>query len=167
MTTQNQIISNQENAKLGGVKTNEGKLMVRFNALKHGVWGELITEYESEMYQGLLSDLMAELQPNGMIEQVLVERIAVAYLRLKRLAKAEHEFVKATIHPLEQEIGPIFKNADGYKPSIDKQAVESMFSIYSRYETSIENKMYRAIRELREVKTGFVLQNGGVNDSQS
>jgi len=35
--TEKQLIANQSNAKLGGVKTEEGKEKVRLNAVKHGL----------------------------------------------------------------------------------------------------------------------------------
>lgn len=34
--SQKQIEANQKNAKLGGVKTEEGKAVSKYNALKHG-----------------------------------------------------------------------------------------------------------------------------------
>ena len=34
-TSQKQIEANRENAKLGGVKTEEGKAVSRYNAIKH------------------------------------------------------------------------------------------------------------------------------------
>jgi len=37
MTTQQQIEANRQNAKLGGVKTEEGKEISKYNALKHGL----------------------------------------------------------------------------------------------------------------------------------
>ena len=37
MTTEKQVKANRENAKKGGVKTPEGKAVVRYNALKHGL----------------------------------------------------------------------------------------------------------------------------------
>lgn len=37
MVSDTQQKANEENAKLGGVKTEEGKEISKFNALKHGV----------------------------------------------------------------------------------------------------------------------------------
>lgn len=157
MISKKQLLANQSNAQLGGVKTDEGKQKIRFNALKHGIWGKLISEYESDLYQDLLVDLLDELEPKGIIQNMMVERIAVAYLRMYRLAKAENEFIKATLNPSSPEITLKF-NDDGYDPKIDRQAMSSMFEIYARYETTIENHFYRALKELRDYKNGFVLQ---------
>lgn len=159
MISKKQLLANQSNAQLGGVKTDDGKQKIRFNALKHGIWGKLISEYESDLYQDLLADLIDELQPKGIIQNMMVERIAVAYLRMYRLAKAENEFIQSTLNPSNPDISLKF-NDDGYDPKIDKQAVNAMFDIYARYETTIENHFYRALKELQSYKNGFVLQEG-------
>lgn len=39
-TSQKQIDANRENGKLGGVKTDEGKTVSRYNAIKHGLLSE-------------------------------------------------------------------------------------------------------------------------------
>ena len=157
MISNKQLLANQSNAKLGGVKTEEGKGKVRFNALKHGVWGKLISEYEADLYQDLLTDLVAEIQPQGVIQNMIVERIAVAYLRMHRLAKAENECIRATISPSNPDISIKFNN-DGYDPIVGNQAISVMLDTYARYETSIENQFFRALKELRNHKNGFVLQ---------
>lgn len=169
MTTQKQTQANRVNAKLGGVKTDEGKVKVRFNAMKHGVWGRLISEYEGDIYESLFDELIDELKPVGVIEQIIVERIAVAYLRLYRIAKAENEFMQETVNP-KFISGDIMARAfsptkeDGYDSLVPAHAVETMFMTYARYETTIENRIYRALQEFRSVRNGFVLQNGGAND---
>jgi hypothetical protein len=160
MISKKQLLANQSNAQLGGVKTDEGKQKIRFNALKHGIWGKLISEYESDIYQDLLADLIDELQPKGIIQNMMVERIAVAYLRLYRLAKAEKEYIVETLHPSEVKIYLDWDTKDGYSSLVGHEVVEIMFSTFSRYETSIENRFYRAIKELRDLKNGFVLQEG-------
>lgn len=157
MSSNKQLLANQNNAKLGGVKTYDGKQKVRFNALKHGIWGKLISEYESDLHKDLLVDLIDELQPSGIIQNIMVERIAVAYLRMYRLAKAENEFIQSTLKPSNPEITLKFNN-NGYDPIIGIQAVNVMFDTYARYETTIENHFYRALKELQNLKNGFVLQ---------
>lgn len=114
---------------------------------------------KSDLYQDLLIDLIDELQPKGIIQSMMVERIAVAYLRMYRLAKAENEFIQATLNPLNPDVLLKF-NDNGYDPRIDRQAVNTMFDTYARYETTIENHFYRALKELRGFKNGFVLQKG-------
>lgn len=90
MTTEpslKQLAANRENGKLGGVKTERGKSIVRFNARKHGILSNLISDYEKGIYDHYLDQLFEELQPATSLEEILVERIALYYLRLYRSGK--------------------------------------------------------------------------------
>ncbi len=47
--SQKQLEANRQNAKLGGVKTEEGKAVSKYNALKHGILSqEVLLESENE-----------------------------------------------------------------------------------------------------------------------
>jgi MOSC domain-containing protein YiiM len=99
MTTisEKQLEANRQNAQLGGVKSEEGKQIVRFNARKHGILGNLVATYEKDFYNNYLEQLFDELQPASFIENILVERIALYYLKLYRLTKAEAEFMRTCL----------------------------------------------------------------------
>jgi hypothetical protein len=90
-----QLEANKQNAKKGGVKTEEGKAIVKYNALKHGLLAKevVITIGEGaenpEEFNACLNDLKAQLDPEGTLEEILVEKIAVAYWRLRRAYKYE------------------------------------------------------------------------------
>jgi len=98
--SQKQLEANKKNAKKGGVKTSEGKAIVRYNALKHGLLAKevVITVGEGaenqEEFNGLLIDLKTQLQPEGTLEEMLVEKIAVAYWRLRRAYKYEAGLIR-------------------------------------------------------------------------
>jgi hypothetical protein len=169
MTTELQIAANRENSLLGGVKTEDGKTRTRFNALKHGILGRLITDYDKDFYQDILQDLTIELKPTNTLEHMLVERVAVNYLRLHRLSKAESEYMQSVLNPhLTREVNSwesLEKTEvvrEGYTPVLSMENVASLHLIYSRYETAIENKLYRALFalvNLRKDGIGFVSQN--------
>ncbi|MDQ3098304.1 MAG: hypothetical protein M3Q44_01000 [bacterium] len=61
--------ANEENAKLGGVATDEGKERSKYNAQKHAILRESITEYEQEMQDYIFDQLVTELNPQGAIEE--------------------------------------------------------------------------------------------------
>ena len=95
-TSQKKIESNGRNArKSTGPKTPEGKRAVRFNALKHGILAkEVVIEAGSgkesrAKFTELLTQLRQELQPEGILEEMQVERIAACYWRLRRAQRAE------------------------------------------------------------------------------
>jgi hypothetical protein len=87
-----QLIANQNNAKKStGPVTLRGKQTVANNALKHGVFSKtlILTDEEPDEYKSLLDQLLLELHPSGLLEQTLVERIALTLWRQKRLVRAE------------------------------------------------------------------------------
>lgn len=96
--------SNRLNAQHStGPTTPVGKARVSQNALQHGLLSRkllLPTENQAE-FDALLQQLQAELDPVGMLELALVERIAIAVWRQRRLVGAE----SATIALQQKEIG--------------------------------------------------------------
>ncbi|HAT1773592.1 TPA: hypothetical protein I8034_002969 [Legionella pneumophila] len=148
-----QRTANMKNTLKGGVKTPEGKSVVRFNARKHGILSSLVAEYEDDFFKMYLDELFNEFQPNTFIEQILVERIALHYLKLYRVTKAESEFIKSSLSTTRDfnDFDILFHGKE-FLPSISHIDIENLAGIYGRYETSIENKLYRAIRELKSYR---------------
>lgn len=156
MPSINQINANKANSLLGGVKTTDGKAVSRYNAQKHLILRESFTEYEAADVKELADDLFSFYEPEGKLEEVLVERIVVCLIKLIRLQKAEGEYLKSVLHPrmVESTVGEWFTvvKEDGYTPKLNQQSVEVMSLIYSRYETAIENRMFRSIHELERLR---------------
>ena len=74
-----------------GPRTREGKEKSKKNATKHGIFSSVIVldgESRSE-YQSLLNGLRAAYQPEGTLEEVLVEKLATLLWRTRRLLHAE------------------------------------------------------------------------------
>jgi hypothetical protein len=147
--SQKQLEANRENAKLGGVKTEEGKAVSRFNAIKHGLLSkEVLLEDEDET--ALLEigkRLRSELQPKSELELVLVDRITANTWRLKRVMQIEREMIeegKNSTFNSKKSIGQGFTsynatNSDTYGKLI-------------RYETTIERGIYKALHELQRLQ---------------
>lgn len=97
MTTisKKQLEANRKNAPKGGVKTPEGKEIVKYNALKHGLLAKeaVITVGDGtenpEEFNALLEDLKTQLKPEGVLEETLTEKITAAYWRLRRAYRYE------------------------------------------------------------------------------
>ena len=62
------------------------------NARKHGIFVSALTAEDSEEVYGIEDELIASLRPAGRVEEMLVEKIALTYLRMQRCARAEAEF---------------------------------------------------------------------------
>jgi hypothetical protein len=179
MVSDNILKANKENAKLGGVKTSVGKEVSKYNALTYGILRMSVTDYESEFYPPLLDDLIKEYKPKTIIEQILIERIALYYLKLLRIQKAETEYIKSQLDPRKiQSVGGININLDdvigkkiitneGYVAQITEYDIEQLTNIYCRYETNIENKLLRVIHELerfQRIRKGEKVQSPIVAD---
>lgn len=150
----------------GGVKTEAGKAVTRFNAMTHGILRGTLTEYEEDAELGILDELRTEISPQGVLENLLLERIATHYVKLQRITKAEHEFVMSVLNPRKvvTKLREGFPNleelawseeiveSEGYTPKVGAEAVQRLYGVYARYETNIENRMLRAMRELRELR---------------
>jgi len=74
-----------------GPRTPEGKQISRYNATKHGVFSEVtLLKGESRTeYQSLLKGLWEAFQPEGKLEETLVEKLATILWRHRRLIVAE------------------------------------------------------------------------------
>ena len=80
MATDAQVRANRENGKLGGVKTPEGKAISCKNARKHGIFAVALTDNDAEELRDIQARLMAELRPAGLVEEMLIEKLALTYL---------------------------------------------------------------------------------------
>jgi hypothetical protein len=97
-----QMSANQANAqKSTGPLSNKGKQKVASNALKHGVFSKklLLTDEDPLVYNQLLEQLSIELQPVGLLEQTLIERIAISLWRQQRLIRAETAMIELDYKP--------------------------------------------------------------------
>ncbi len=152
----------------GGPQTDEGRATTRYNAVTHGMLRDTLTEYEKDAELDVLTELRVEFSPQNALESILLERIAVHYVKLNRITKAENEFVRSVLDPrvvvtktkegfsgLEELVWneEIVERA-GYTPKVGAEAVERLYGIYARYETNVENRLLRAMRELRELRRG-------------
>ena len=151
------------NSKLGGVKTPQGKEVSKYNAQKHGILRQTLTEYEEDFYSDVLKQIEDHYSPENIVEVILVERITVCYIKLWRVQKSETECIKSKLHTrmgrlegllesMMQDSMPVVES-EGYTPQISEENVAILHTIYARYETTLENRLYRAMHELERLRT--------------
>lgn len=138
-------IKTTEQNQTGGVKTPEGKAISRYNAQKHAILRNTITEYEEADAAEVYNDLTDDLQPRGRLQEIIVEAIASNVIRLQRIAKAETELIKETLAPSYAD-QVYFKE---YTARVPVSVAEKLL-LYSRYQTSTENRIYRALSVLKQ-----------------
>lgn len=74
--------ANQANAKASTGPVNT--LSSRYNAVKHGLLSQGVTELDELGYHSILSSVNDSLKPIGPIEAALSEHICLCLVRLKR-----------------------------------------------------------------------------------
>ena len=160
--SQKQLEANKANAQKGGVKTTAGKEVIKYNALRHGLLAKevVITIGEGaedpEEFSRLLVDLREQLNPVGTLEEMLVEKIAAAYWRLRRAYNYEVGLIRnrndtATDDFYNRE------NRDGKKAykspeEIEKEIEEAQKAIqYWKKDFKDLSKMYKAGKSLKDI----------------
>jgi hypothetical protein len=148
-TSQKQLEANRKNAKLGGVKTEEGKAVSKYNAIKHGLLSKevLLEDEDGTILNDFGKKLRTELVPETELELVLVDRITANVWRLRRVMQIEREMMEDDRKPsygdAEKSLGAAlsydFANNDTYGKLI-------------RYEASIERGIYKALHELQRLQ---------------
>jgi hypothetical protein len=90
------LLANRQNAKHStGPKTREGKRRSRFNALKHGLLAQEVVilsgqgSEDAEQFHRLVANLVSHYAPDGPVEQLMVEKFAIAIWRQRRALRAE------------------------------------------------------------------------------
>ena len=111
MTSVAKIEANRRNAvKSTGPRSMAGRCRVRWNAVKDGILSKAVIinsgwgEERPADFARLLENLREDYRPCGTIEEMLVERIAISYWRLRRVLNAEvGEIQKRLSHGVVQE----------------------------------------------------------------
>jgi hypothetical protein len=150
MTSDKKAVTNRRNAqKSTGPKTLEGKAAVRLNALKHGLLSRqtlLPDEEEADLVE-FSERVHFQLQPEGDLEALFVDRIIAAAWRLRRVLSVE-----AAIYE-EDRFDHLGEDRGLGWAFIRDAKRTSGFSKLSRYETTIERGLYKALHELQRLQT--------------
>ena len=128
--------ANKQNAMQStGPRTAAGKAASSSNAVQHGILSRhLILPGESrDEFDLLLQQLITEQQPVRTLEQALVERMAGALWRHRRLVAAETAQLQ-----LQQT----------RQAALQPRAAD----VLSRCQSSLDNDLYKAVRVLRETQ---------------
>lgn len=112
--SEQQLMANRANSvKSTGPQSPNGKAIVSTNAIKHAILSDrLLIEGEKPAdFQKLLRELNQALDPVGLVESALVERIAISMWRQRRLVRAEAAALALATQPkkiasdVSQEMG--------------------------------------------------------------
>ena len=153
MATEKQTIANRNNAQRStGPSTDAGKARASQNAIKHGLLAKhlLLTDESEEDYQALLAGLIESHAPADTAEAVMVEKMAIALWKMRRL----HGVETATIH-YNQIASPSFFPSRNPETNKVLAALNSQMECLPhndqrliRYQGQLEGQYYRALAAL-------------------
>lgn len=149
MASEKQVIANQNNAqKSTGPLSEEGKTSVAKNALKHGILSTKvpIDEEERSEYNLFAAQLSVVLMPTDEVQMLLADRIISSAWRLRRIIHVE----ALPLGRLLRSPWPMVEEAN-YGEAFIGPSGQSM-AILSKYERSLENALFRALKELRDLQ---------------
>jgi len=154
--SQKQLKANHRNSKLGGVKTDKGKNISKYNATKHGLLCKaVLIEWEDEKnFNKLEKNMKNRLKPVGELELLLVDRIIANVWRLKRALEIEKKTMeyqrqKGLDDPFDTEY---LSSAQQLKKAFRNMIVNDDIDKIVRYETTIERSLFRALHELQRIQ---------------
>jgi hypothetical protein len=143
MATPAQIAANCANAQRStGPLTADGKTAVSRNSLSHGLSARqfaVLPHEDPAEYQALLEALIADHKPQGATQLFLVEEMAQAQWKLRRIAAMEAELLTSE-----------YSLANWFKDDCSKDEVLLKLS---RYEGSARRAWYKALAELRRLRS--------------
>ena len=165
MATQEQINANRKNAqKSTGPRTTEGKAIAAQNSLKHGLLARqaLIATEDPAEFDLHRDQWLAELDPKGPTESLLVSRIITLSWRLKRSERVQTQALNALTAKMLNPYGDITQTLtaaanrpDGQDPDlpvasalIKDFATEKVLDRLLMYERRIEHSLHKALRDL-------------------
>lgn len=111
LPTARRTLANRRNAlRSTGPRTPRGKATVGRNTLKHGVFASKALvlhgagKESRSRFRRLLKSLQADFCPQGAMEELLVEQIAVCYWRLRRIYDCESSVISGQLAGSESQI---------------------------------------------------------------
>jgi hypothetical protein len=150
-------VVNRANAEHStGPRTDAGKQRSSLNALRHGLTGHVIVlpSEDHAAYQAHTSRFFDDLQPQGALEQQLVQSIADTSWRLNRVAALETNLLTlgmteqaAAINTAEPQVHAALATA----ASLREQA--RALSNLSMHEHRLSRQFERALNQLREIQS--------------
>ena len=150
------IEANRNNAqKSTGPKDTS---LTRLNALKHGLLSKevLIQGEDHFSLEELGSRLRIELAPEGELENILVDRIVSSVWRLKRAIRLERDYIQTEYEESKFDGYTKAEMPDSYawnKAVVRELGNNGPWLNLTRYETTIEKQIYKAIHELQRLQS--------------
>ena len=162
--------NNNQITNKGGVRTQAGKDISKYNALRHGVLRSTLLSIEIKEAESIKECFNEEYKPVNIIEHLLVETMTITYIRFLRAIRAEQDYLMELREPPDYELVEICKPVtpdytdlftngiydhkliSGHEALMKPDKVEELERVYCRYIVTCERQFYRALHELQRIK---------------
>jgi len=159
------LSANRRNAARSSGPKNT--ISTRFNATKHGLLADGITELDDrERYEGLCHNLRCEFHPQGTLENFLVRRVALGLIRVERAAMLEARMITQQLNPAQYSKSPMDQQLEqmiaesrsklvdpGIPVQLASEEIKLICDTFGRYETANENRLFRSLSQLERLQS--------------
>ena len=161
--SQAQVEASRNNgARSKGPATPEGKAASCHNAAKHGLRAQgfaLLPDEDADAFAALLDRLVAEHDPQGAVEEALVEGLALALWRMRRVEALE---VEALTEARERRPSTVY--AGGYNPHSPALWAPERMNTILRYRAQLEHTLHRTLKALAERRAARAAEENDTNE---
>ncbi len=124
-----------------------------FNARKHGIFVTVLSGPERRRLNRLIARFAEDLRPVGPTESLLVEKIALASLRLQRCAMAEAVYYEGVWGPqAERRQAGRRQRVITMRDVFNEECFEKTVTLIGRYDTTLTNQFLKLLRELTSLQ---------------
>ncbi len=166
-----------ETARINGAKsrgpvTPEGKARSSANCRRHGLTSAALLDGESdEDFQLVLTDFMNQFKPHTGVETDMVEVMAIARWRLRRLLTIETNLFELELVRRDKQINSDFKGIDqeGRLAFVFQKLSDTgnSLTLLIRYEGSLNRSYDKALKHLLQLQSTRPLGSFSIFDSET
>jgi hypothetical protein len=157
--SEKQLRANRANAlKSTGPRTEQGRAVSRWNALKHGIFstevliqGSHVAEDKNE-FARFGEAFRRQFQPAGPLEQTLVEQIITAQWRLRRVLAAESGEVALGMESSEREHAHLNEKERACRRAAAMVPAQAVVTRIQGYESRLQRQLFRALEQLERLQ---------------
>jgi hypothetical protein len=145
------------NSEAGGPKTAQGKEVVRWNATRHGISSPapVVPGLErTEDWEKHVKGVLESLQPEGHLETVLAERVALLFWRLHRVTHYETGAIAIAQETIEEDI----HERGQFMASMRGEKFASTHPIDVRFEAKYCKQAHSALRRFPSLGSDITLK---------
>src|SRR5215204_995703 len=129
----------------GGPNTQEGKVVVRWNATRHGISSPkpvVLGLENTEDWESHHNGIMENLSPAGHLEVTLAERVALLSWRLHRVTRYETGAIAISQETIEDDI----HDRDQFLSTLRHKGLETTHPVDIRFEATYNKQAHSALR---------------------